>query len=106
MTAWDARRRVPAWIYVAVAAAVIVLAAIILLAMGRTFWYREGSIKLWYGDAWGLVCRSAQRLCALREYTAPTAPGVRACTLDRGAHRARGRGWPARSVRVRWGLLR
>lgn len=33
--------------------AIIGVAALILLAMGRTPWYRSGSIKLWTGDAWG-----------------------------------------------------
>jgi uncharacterized protein DUF2585 len=49
----DQRRHTPTSIYVATAAGIIALAALILLAMGRTPWYREGSIKLWYGNAWG-----------------------------------------------------
>jgi hypothetical protein len=53
MSSFDARRPVRPWVYGAVAAAVITLAAVILLAMGRTPWCRCGSIKLWTGDAWG-----------------------------------------------------
>lgn len=48
MTSWDARYRT-----VAASAAIICVAALILLAMGRTPWCRCGSIKLWTGDAWG-----------------------------------------------------
>ena len=49
----DARHRTLPWAYAAVAAAFICVAALILLAMGRTPWCRCGSIKLWSGDAWG-----------------------------------------------------
>jgi hypothetical protein len=37
----------------AAAAAIIAVAALALLAMGRTPWYRSGPIKLWTSDAWG-----------------------------------------------------
>jgi len=46
-------RRPAAFGHVAVAATIIGVAALILLAMGRTPWYRSGSIKLWTADAWG-----------------------------------------------------
>jgi len=48
-----ARRDVPAWGCVLIAAATVAVAAAILLAMGRTPWCRCGSIKLWSSDAWG-----------------------------------------------------
>lgn len=46
-------RRAPAWMYVAAAASIVTVAAMILLAMGRTPWCRCASIKLWSGDVWG-----------------------------------------------------
>ena len=47
------RHRTPAWTYLGVALAIVCVAALTLLAMGRTPWCRCGSIKLWTGDAWG-----------------------------------------------------
>lgn len=35
------------------AAAIITLAAVILVAMGRSFWCRCGTVRVWYGNAWG-----------------------------------------------------
>ena len=53
MTSLDGRRRVSPWAYIGIAAATVGVAAVILLAMGRTPWCRCGSIKLWTSDAWG-----------------------------------------------------
>ena len=53
MTSLDAPRRVPPWAYLGIAVATIAVAAVILLAMGRTPWCRCDSIKLWTSDAWG-----------------------------------------------------
>lgn len=47
------QRRLPPWCFIASGAAIIAIAAAILLSMGRTPWYRSGSIKLWTSDAWG-----------------------------------------------------
>jgi len=41
------------WSLLASGVAMVALAAMILLAMGRTPWYRSGPITVWYGDAWG-----------------------------------------------------
>jgi len=41
------------WFTAAAAAGIVAVAAAVLLAMGRTPWYRSGPIRLWYGDAWG-----------------------------------------------------
>ena len=53
MSSSDGHRRPPAWTYVALSTAIIGVAALILLAMGRTPWCRCDSIKLWTNDAWG-----------------------------------------------------
>ena len=41
------------WTHVGIAGAFILLAALTLFAMGRPVWCTCGSIRLWYGDAWG-----------------------------------------------------
>src|SRR5215813_11432795 len=53
MVVSGARVQRSVWITVAGAAAIVAVAAAVLLAMGRTPWYRFGPIRLWYGDAWG-----------------------------------------------------
>ena len=53
MTEPDTHRRIPTWAYAAVAAAIMGVAAVILLAMGRVPFYRNGPIRLWTSDAWG-----------------------------------------------------
>jgi hypothetical protein len=53
MTSPDTSRQAPPWAHVTGAAGIIAVAALILLAMGRTPWCTCGSIKLWCGDAWG-----------------------------------------------------
>jgi len=53
MTLPDKSRQAFRWLHLAGAAAVIAVAAVILLAMGRTPWCTCASIKLWCGDAWG-----------------------------------------------------
>lgn len=47
------RRRFAIWVYVALGAASVAAAAMVLLAMGRTPWYRSGPFRLWTADAWG-----------------------------------------------------
>jgi len=49
----DVLRRAPLWACVGVSLAIVALAALVLLAMGRAPYYPPGPIKLWYGDAWG-----------------------------------------------------
>ncbi len=46
-------RRLPLWACVALSLAIVAVAALILLAMGREPYYQSGPILLWYGDAWG-----------------------------------------------------
>ena len=53
-------RRIPLLRYVTVGAAIIALAAVLLLAMGRTPWGPSGSPGLWSGDPWG--SENSQRL--------------------------------------------
>jgi len=53
MTSPDTSRQGPPWAHLAGAAGIIVVAALILLAIGRTPWCTCASIKLWCGDAWG-----------------------------------------------------
>jgi hypothetical protein len=47
------RRSSSVWRAIAIAAGLVSVAAALLLAMGRTPWYQAGTIKLWYGNAWG-----------------------------------------------------
>jgi hypothetical protein len=49
----DVLRRVPLWACVALSLAIVALAALVLLAMGRAPYYQQGPITLWYSDAWG-----------------------------------------------------
>ena len=53
MSSPDTFRQAPRWTHVAGAAGIIAVAAVILLAMGRTPWCTCAAIKLWCGDAWG-----------------------------------------------------
>lgn len=53
MTLPFVHRRIPAWAHITAAAGIICVAAVTLLAMGRTPWCRCDSIKLWTSDAWG-----------------------------------------------------
>ena len=53
MTSPDTSRQGPPWAHLAGAAGIIAVAALILLAIGRTPWCTCASIKLWCGDAWG-----------------------------------------------------
>ena len=45
--------RPKAWVYALAGGAIMAVAAIVLLAMGRTPWCTCGTIRLWSGDAWG-----------------------------------------------------
>jgi hypothetical protein len=46
-------RRFPLWVCIGASLAIVGLAALVLLAMGRAPYYASGPITLWYGDAWG-----------------------------------------------------
>jgi hypothetical protein len=46
-------RRAPVWVCIGVSLAIVGLAALVLLAMGRAPYYASGPITLWYSEAWG-----------------------------------------------------